>query len=100
MPPRLRLLAIGVGVSVALLLTIVLSLSQGAVQLSLSDLWQALNHQGESMPQTIVWDLRIPRIVIGLLVGSALGMSGAMLQGMLRNSLADASILGISSGAG
>jgi iron complex transport system permease protein len=100
MPPRLRLLAIGVGVTVALLLTIVLSLSQGAVQLSLFDLWQALNRQGESMPQTIVWDLRIPRIVIGLLVGSALGMSGAMLQGMLRNSLADASILGISSGAG
>jgi iron complex transport system permease protein len=100
MPPHLRLLAIGVSVTVALLLTIVLSLSQGAVQLSLFDLWQALNHQGESMPQTIVWDLRIPRIVIGLLVGSALGMSGAMLQGMLRNSLADASILGISSGAG
>lgn len=52
------------------------------------------------MNQTIVWDLRLPRIVAALTVGSALGMSGALLQGMLRNGLADPFILGISAGAG
>lgn len=52
------------------------------------------------MNQTIVWDLRLPRIVTALTVGSALGMSGALLQGMLRNGLADPFILGISAGAG
>ncbi|MGI0491002.1 FecCD family ABC transporter permease [Alkalinema pantanalense CENA528] len=93
-------LGILLGGVIALIAAILLSLSQGAVQLSLWELYQALLRQGDGMMQTIVWDLRIPRIVAGVLVGAALGMSGAMLQGMLRNSLADAFVLGISSGAG
>ncbi|NJN29696.1 MAG: iron ABC transporter permease [Synechococcales cyanobacterium RM1_1_8] len=47
-----------------------------------------------------VWDLRLPRVVAALVVGSALGMAGALLQGMLRNSLAGPTVLGVSSGAG
>jgi iron complex transport system permease protein len=66
----------------------------------MTDLQQALLHQGSSMNQTIIWDLRLPRIVAALMVGSALGLSGALLQGMLRNGLADPFILGISAGAG
>lgn len=93
-------LTLSFGLAIALLLTVALALSQGSVTLSLPELWQALLRQGEAMQQTIVWDLRIPRIVAGLLVGASLGMSGAMLQGMLRNSLADPFVLGISSGAG
>lgn len=84
----------------ALIVTLALSLSQGAVPLSLNELWQAILHQGDRIKQTIVWDLRLPRIVAALIVGAALGMSGALLQGMLRNSLADPFILGISAGAG
>lgn len=87
-------------VSVGLLLTLGVSLTQGAVHLSLPALQQALLHQGSAINQTIVWDLRLPRIVAALTVGSALGMSGALLQGMLRNGLADPFILGISAGAG
>ncbi len=97
---KLRPWGLIISLTVALGATIALALTQGAVSLSLPELWQALWRQGAPMAQTIVWDLRIPRIITGSLVGSALGMSGAMLQGMLRNSLADASILGISSGAG
>lgn len=81
-------------------LTLVTSLTQGAIPLSLAELQQALWHQGSSINQTIVWDLRLPRIVAALMVGSALGLSGALLQGMLRNGLADPFILGISAGAG
>lgn len=86
--------------SVAIIATLGISLSQGAVPLSLSELWQALLHQGDPVKQTILWDLRLPRIVAAIIVGAALGMSGALLQGMLRNSLADPFVLGISAGAG
>ncbi|MBD2213859.1 iron ABC transporter permease [Nostoc linckia FACHB-104] len=98
--PKYRLFwAIALLVS-ALVVTLALSLSQGAVPLSLDELWQAILHQGDRIKQTIIWDLRLPRIVAALIVGAALGMSGALLQGMLRNSLADPFILGISAGAG
>jgi iron complex transport system permease protein len=96
----LRSLTLCLGLAIALLFVVALALSQGAVTLSFAELWQALWRQGDATRQTIVWDLRIPRIVAGLLVGASLGMSGAMLQGMLRNSLADSFVLGISSGAG
>ena len=86
--------------AVLLLLTVILALVQGSVSISLTDLWNALRHQGLPIHETIVWDLRLPRIVAALTVGAALGMSGALLQGMLRNGLADPFILGISAGAG
>jgi iron complex transport system permease protein len=84
----------------ALVVTLALSLSQGAVPLSFEELWQAIFRKGDPVKQTIIWDLRLPRIIAAVIVGAALGMSGALLQGMLRNSLADPFILGISAGAG
>ncbi len=68
--------------------------------MSFVQLWQALLHQGDPINQTILWDLRLPRTMAALIVGAALGMSGALLQGMLRNGLADPFLLGISAGAG
>lgn len=84
----------------ALLLTIAVALCQGSVPLTLSDLWQVMLQQGDPLHQTIIWELRLPRIVTALVVGAALGMAGALLQGMLRNGLADPFVLGISAGAG
>ncbi len=84
----------------SLIATVAISLANGAVPLSIHEIWQALLHQGISTNQTIIWDLRLPRTLAALLVGAALGMSGALLQGMLRNGLADPFLLGISSGAG
>ncbi|MGG6268930.1 FecCD family ABC transporter permease [Leptolyngbya sp. AN03gr2] len=95
-----RSLFLSIGLAIALLATLILALSKGSVSLSLVEVWQALLRQGNTTHQTIIWDLRIPRIVAGMLVGASLGLSGAMLQGMLRNSLADSFVLGISSGAG
>ncbi|MGV0028475.1 FecCD family ABC transporter permease [Phormidesmis priestleyi] len=86
--------------STGLLFTIVIALAHGAVQLNPAEVWQALLHQGDPTHQTIIWDLRLPRILAALVVGAALGMSGALLQGMLRNGLADPFVLGISAGAG
>jgi iron complex transport system permease protein len=99
-PTESRVLTATVILCLALLFTVGVSLASGAVSMSASQLWQALIHQGEPLYQTIVWDLRLPRILAAMLVGSALGMAGAMLQGMLRNGLADPFLLGISAGAG
>ncbi len=82
------------------IVTAILSLSQGAVHLTWEQLWLALWRQGESTNQIILWDLRLPRIIAGVVVGAALAISGALLQGLLRNSLADPFVLGISAGSG
>lgn len=48
---------------------------------------------------TVVWQIRLPRVILGSLVGAALGLAGAAFQGLLRNPLADPYVLGVSSGA-
>ena len=83
-----------------LVIVIGISLSFGAVPLSFAEIWEALLRQGEQINQTIIWDLRLPRTLVALLVGAALGMAGTLLQGMLRNDLADPFVLGVSAGAG
>ncbi|MDY7021495.1 MAG: iron ABC transporter permease [Cyanobacteriota bacterium] len=86
--------------SFGLLLIVGVSLSQGTVNMSLPELGQAILRQGSAINQTIIWDLRLPRVIAALVVGSALGASGALMQGMLRNGLASPFLLGISAGAG
>ena len=81
-------------------LVIVLSLSRGSVELSSHELIKAFLREGDITNQIIFWELRLPRLISSLLVGSALGMSGALLQGMLRNGLASPYLLGISAGSG
>ena len=58
-----------------------------------------LNEYPTVVEQSIVWDIRMPRIVLAILVGSALSVSGALIQGLFRNPLADPGIIGVSSGA-
>ncbi|MEM8780337.1 MAG: iron ABC transporter permease [Cyanobacteria bacterium P01_G01_bin.49] len=82
------------------MLIFALSLSFGAVSLSLPQLWQALLRKGDPVNQTILWQLRLPRVIVAMVVGAALGTSGTLLQGMLRNPLAEPFLLGISAGAG
>ncbi|MCM1982913.1 FecCD family ABC transporter permease [Lyngbya confervoides] len=72
----------------------------GSIAINPLALMRALMRQGSELHQTVIWDLRLPRLATAVAVGSALGMAGALLQGMLRNDLADPFILGISSGAG
>lgn len=95
-----RISSAAVLVTLGLVVVIALSLSQGSVNMSQSELWQAILHQGSTVNQVIVWDLRLPRVIAALVVGSALGTSGALMQGMLRNGLASPFLLGISAGAG
>jgi iron complex transport system permease protein len=78
---------------------ILLGLSTGAVALPLADVWNGLWHAGSSQA-AIVRDLRAPRVALAFLVGGSLAISGAALQAMIRNPLAEPYLLGLSSGAG
>jgi iron complex transport system permease protein len=86
-------------VFVALLLGAAGSLLVGRVYLPPSTLLSGLLSPDSSIAGLIVVDLRLPRAVLALLVGSSLGLSGAVLQGLLRNPLAEPGLLGVSSGA-
>ncbi len=77
----------------------VASLAIGTENLSLSTVWRAVTDYRDIGNEWIVHDLRIPRTIVGLLVGLALGLSGTLIQAVGRNPLADTEILGINSGA-
>lgn len=78
----------------------VLALVCGTMDLSLGQVWYALFHPSEDAASLVVWNLRFPRALLGALVGVNLALSGAILQGIMHNPLADPNIIGISSGAG
>ncbi|WP_426264632.1 FecCD family ABC transporter permease [Sphingomonas sp. PWP1-2] len=85
--PLLLALAIVAGIA---------SLLVGPAQLSLAALWAALTGHGDPIVRAILFQLRLPRALLGLLVGAMLGMGGASMQGYLRNPLADPGVLGVS----
>src|SRR5690606_23393481 len=60
---------------------------------------QDLSQPERSLAEVVVWDIRLPRVLLALLVGATLGMAGAAMQGLLRNPLAEPGVLGVSSGA-
>ncbi|WP_394613822.1 FecCD family ABC transporter permease [Lentzea sp. JNUCC 0626] len=77
-----------------------LSLVVGTRDLPFATIWQALvAFDPASVDHLVISELRLPRTVIGLLAGAALGVAGAVVQGMTRNPLADPGILGVNSGA-
>lgn len=83
----------------ALLAVAVLGLAIGAVPLSPGEVWRALLDP-DAPSAAIVRDLRLPRVLLGFLLGGTLAVSGASLQALLRNPLADPYLLGLSGGAG
>ena len=81
---------------VALLLALLLAATQGAYAVSWADLWQEPSATGGS---GVFWHIRAPRLLMAVLAGGALGLSGALVQGLFRNPLADPGLIGVSSGA-
>lgn len=79
--------------------SLVASLLAGSVRIAPGDAVAALFGNGDPSTVTIVRDLRLPRALLGLLVGGALALSGAALQALLGNPLADPYLLGVSGGA-
>lgn len=102
---RARVVLLGLVLLLALI--VFLSVDKGAVEISLA---QCLSIIGRRIGLHLPWSftaqqeatlltIRLPRVVLGLLVGAGLGISGAAMQGLFRNPLADPSLIGISSGA-
>ncbi|WEV27171.1 iron ABC transporter permease [Streptomyces sp. 71268] len=83
----------------ALLLAMLLSLAIGSRQIAPSAVFDALLHGGGSDAAEVVRSMRLPRTVVGVMVGAALAMAGTVMQGITRNPIADPGILGISQGA-
>lgn len=101
-----RLLWTCAGLAALLLASVVLALKLGAVPVSVTDLVLDLGRiaigRANELPteyRLIIFDLRLPRIVLGILVGASLSVAGASFQALLRNPLADPYVLGVSSGA-
>ena len=110
---RLRRAALGLGLPLAVLVTGLVATSIGpvttppldTVQMLLEPLRDRLAAIGVELPErstaalSVVWSIRLPRVVLALLVGAALAVAGAVMQAVLRNPLAEPGITGVSSGA-
>ncbi|MGW5652567.1 iron chelate uptake ABC transporter family permease subunit [Streptomyces humi] len=98
-PTRRAIRSLGLLGSVVILVLVALaSIAIGAKQLPLDQVWHGLFH-GTGTYGDVVVDERLSRTVLGLLAGAALGLSGAVLQALTRNPLADPGLLGINAGA-
>ncbi|MDN4642170.1 iron ABC transporter permease [Agreia sp. PsM10] len=89
-----------VALCVLVLVSVVLSLLLGSRSIDLSSVVDAvLGRGGDAVEGMVVLDLRVPRTVLGLVAGAALGLAGTLMQGLTRNPLADPGLLGVNSGA-
>ncbi|WP_068618580.1 FecCD family ABC transporter permease [Paenibacillus tuaregi] len=77
----------------------ILAIVLGAADTSLKDVWMALTSREVTETLSMIREIRLPREIAGMLVGAALAVSGAIMQGITRNPLADPSLLGLTTGA-
>lgn len=96
---RRPLTAAGLAV-VALLVIGYLSLMFGAVNLSPGDALSGLVSTSDAFARNVVWQIRYPRVLDGMIVGAGFAVAGALLQGVTRNPLADPTIFGVTAAAG
>jgi iron(3+)-hydroxamate import system permease protein FhuB len=78
----------------------VASLTLGSIDISFSTIVHTLLGNVQTTDEMVIWNIRFPRNIVGALVGANLAVSGAILQAVMKNPLADPGIVGVSSGAG
>lgn len=81
-------------------ITFIISLNLGVVRIAPLNVFKTLVGMGTARDQLVLVDFRLPRMILSLLIGAGLAVSGAILQGVTKNDLADPGILGINTGAG
>jgi len=81
------------------IVSFLIAISSGTVDFTITESVKAIFVNDDSMQRLIVFDLRLPRVLTAGLVGIGLALSGAMLQGLMRNNMASPSIIGVTSGA-
>ncbi len=92
--------AVIAGCTALLLLSFIISMNTGYTKLAPPDTLRTLFGGGTARENLILFDFRLPRIVISILVGAGLALSGCIIQGLAKNALADPGLLGINAGAG
>jgi len=104
---RLKYVCISLGLMVALISGIAVAATFGAADISVSDVTQIVHSHLRNLPipddmrslDLIVWQIRMPRILMAVIIGMALAGSGVVFQAVFQNPMADPYVLGISSGA-
>lgn len=96
----LRVGAVWLTLAIILGLLIIASIMVGSAGYSVNEILKALFSKEESVIRVIVINLRLPRVVLAMLIGSSLSAAGALLQAVMRNPLADPGTIGVSAGAG
>ncbi|SDM79641.1 FecCD family ABC transporter permease [Sediminibacillus halophilus] len=91
---------IGLILFLAIIATLVLSLNLGVIRISPLEIFQAVTGNGDAQNEMVLFQFRLPRMTIALLIGAGMAISGALLQSVTRNELADPGIIGINAGAG
>ena len=89
-----------IGLALLFILSFFISVGNGAVKVSPGEIIKVIFHQDKSMHYQIIWNVRLTRTIVAALVGICLSLSGAILQGIMRNPLAGPNIIGVSSGGG
>ncbi|TCT14880.1 iron complex transport system permease protein [Natranaerovirga pectinivora] len=92
------ILFLGLSVSI-LLVGLFLSLSLGATPIGITQIWNSIFNYSETLDLMLIRDVRIPRVLSALFTGGILGVTGAMIQGVTRNPIAEPTLLGVSQGA-
>ncbi|GMK48923.1 iron ABC transporter permease [Paenibacillus glycanilyticus] len=85
---------------IGILAAFLISMNTGVIRMSPLDVVKTLFGFGTAQQHLVLFDFRLPRIIISILIGMGLAVSGAVLQALTRNALADPGIIGINSGAG
>lgn len=98
-PVNVRLVVVSVAVAALCLVVACLSIAYGEFPLPVIDVLRVLGGGGTRVEQTVVFDLRMGRVVVALVVGASLAYAGALTQSVARNALASPDILGITDGA-
>lgn len=89
-----------IGLIIIMIASFFISMGNGAVKMSPLKIITTILYDKDSSNFQIIWNVRLPRTIVALLVGINLSLSGAILQGVMRNPLASPSIIGVSAGAG
>lgn len=92
-------IAAGIFLLALIFLVSVFSISHGGYPLSMGEVFRALIWGGDYRTHMVIWNIRLPRVLAGILVGASLAISGAVMQGFLRNPLASPFTMGVSHGA-
>ncbi len=91
---------LGIALLIAILATLILSLNLGVMSISPKEVLQTFMGNGTDQNSMVLFHFRLPRMVIALLIGAGMAVSGAILQSVTQNDLADPGIIGINAGAG